>query len=625
MRWWSALGKSPSSSNEGKRRVKRRIDRQGPLVLAAIITATFAYFTWCRFDTLHNQTFDLAFYTRMSWGLVRGDFWMPIADAHVLGLHLSPVLVPIGALGLFIGTANALILAQAASAFGAAFMLSRMGRRRLGSAGAWLGALAILLHPNMGHVLTYEAHPGTIALFPLAWAVERLDAQDGRSVLYACLGMLVCREDLALVGLFVAFVLWRYDRRHALLAGGACLAWFGYFLFHLHPTFAPRGGSFSQHLGIWGDTPAEVLTHWLDHPIELLAHVFEGRRGTYLLRVLAPLALLPLAGWRLAIPAIPVLAMNLVSGFPTTPNLDSHYLTPALPFLVAAAILGAATLPRPKVSLGLMSAALVVAYVWVGFHGDMFKEDGHFREDEQTRAARAVLALIPPDSSVQAPDELLPHLAERARLHRAPPPDHGDDITILDISHRRRYARTATLLRTVEEPHVRNWLQREDYGLIGSEGDYLVFSRGADPLASECLMGHRRRREWPGGVALSSGLRWVDVEEDGNDLIFTLLVTARNPADLALRFGDGRVDLICNGEVGLTLVKFGELIQTRHEDMSLEELDSVGGVGLIRTSGAAPTHRDPRSVPLSRLRLHQRPIELGTPVPEEAPTGTLTP
>lgn len=612
MRWWSALGKSPSSSNE----VERRVKRQAPLAVAALITATFAYFGWCRFDTLHNQTFDLAFYTRMAWGGVRGDFWMPIADAHVLGLHISPVLLPVGALGLLIGTVNALILAQAASAFGAAFMLSRMGRRRLGVAGAWLGALALLLHPNMGHVLTYEAHPGTLALFPLAWAVERLDAQDGRSVLYASLGMLACREDLALVGLFIAFVLWRHDRRHALLCGGACLAWFGYFLFHLHPTFAPRGGSFSQHLGMWGNTPAEVLLHWLDDPAELLGHVFSGQRGTYLLRVLGPLALLPLIGWRLAIPAIPVLAMNLVSGFPTTPNIDSHYLTPALPFLVAAAILGASRLPRPKVSLGLVSATLLAAYVWVGFHGG-----DKFQEDEQTRAGRAVLALIPPGSSVQAPDELLPHLAERARLHRAPPPNHGDDYTILDVSHRERYAHTPTLLRTVEEPHVRNWLQRTDYGLIGSKGPYLVFARDADPRNSECLLEHRPRREWPGGIALSSGLRWVEVEEEGDDLVFTLLVTAQNPADLALRFDDGRVDLLCNGELGLTHLKSGDIVQTRHENVSLEDLS----VGLIRTSGAPPTHRDPRTVPLSRLRLQQRPIELRPTVPEEAPTGTLTP
>jgi uncharacterized membrane protein len=613
MRWWSVLGKSPSSSNE----IERWAKRQAPLAFAALITAIFAYFAWCRFDTVHNQTFDLAFYTRMAWGGVRGDFWMPIVDAHVFGLHISPVLLPIGAMGAWIGTVNALILAQAVSAFGAAFMLSRLGRRRLGTTGAWMGALVLLLHPNMGHVLTYEAHPGTLALFPLAWAVERLDAQDGRSVLYACLGMLACREDLALVGLFIAVVLWRYDRRHALLCGGVCVGWFCYFLFHLHPTFAPRGGSFSQHLGIWGETPIQVLHHWFDHPDQLLRHVFEGARGTYLLRVLGPLALLPLVGWRLAIPAIPVLAMNLVSGFPTTPNMDSHYLTPALPFLAAAAILGASRLPRPNVSLGLLAAALVTGYALVGFHGGE-----NFREDEQTHAGRAAIALVPADASVQAPDALLAHLAERTRLHRSPPPNHGDDYTIVDISHRERYAQTPTLLRTVEEPRVRNWLQRDDYGLIGSEGRYLVFARNADPRESEHLVEMRRpRRQWPGGISLSSGLRWVGAREEGDDLVVELLVTAQNPADLALRFDDGRVDLLCNGELGLTHLLAGDIIHSRHENVGIEDLS----IGLIRTSGAPPTHRDPRTVPIARLRLQQRPIELRTAVPEEAPPSTLTP
>ena len=591
--------------------------RIAPLAVAALITAVFAQFAWRRFDTVHNQTYDLAFYARMAWGGVRGDLWMPIVDAHVFGLHVSPVLLPIGALGALIGIVPALILAQALSAFGAAFMLYRLGRRRLGPAGAWMGALVLLVHPNLGHVLTYEAHPGTLALFPLAWAAERLDAQDGRSVLYACLGMLACREDLALIGIFVAFALWRYDRHHALLCGGACVAWLAYFLFHLHPTFAPRGGSFSQHLGMWGTTPAEVLAHWASHPEQLLTHVLNGDRGTYLPRVLGPLALLPLLGPRLALPAIPVLAMNLVSGFPTTPNMDSHYLTPAIPFLAAAALLGASRLPRANISLALLGAALAVGYVWVGFQGG-----DSFSEDAQTRAARAALALVPADASVQAPDELLPHLAERPRLHRAPPPDHGDDITILDISHRARYARTPTLLRTAEEPRVRNWLQREDYGLIGANERYLVFARDADPRSSEHLIEVRLPRgEWPGGVSLSSGLRWVDAQQDGEDVILEFLVTARNPADLGLRFDDGRVDLLCNGELGLTHLQRGDLIRSRHENVSLEDLS----IGLIRTSGSPPTHRDPRTVPLTRLRLHQRPIELRPAVPEEAPAGALTP
>ena len=57
----------------------------------------FALLGIARHVTFHNETFDLAFYTRIAWGLVRNDFWEPLVDAHVYGLHLSPVLVPLGA------------------------------------------------------------------------------------------------------------------------------------------------------------------------------------------------------------------------------------------------------------------------------------------------------------------------------------------------------------------------------------------------------------------------------------------------------------------------------------------------------------------------------------------------
>lgn len=610
MRWWSASETSPSSSSS-------RRGRYAALIVAAFIVSTFAVFAWLRFDAVHNRTFDLAFYTRMAWGGVRADFWMPIVDAHILGLHLSPILLPLGLLGIVIGTVNALLLAQALSAFGAAVCLARLGHRRMGSLGAWLGVFALLLHPNLGHVLTYEVHPGTLALFPLAWAAERLEARDGRGVFFACIAMLLCREDLALIGLFAGGVLWRYDRRHALWCGAICAGWFAYFLFHLHPTFSPRGGSFSQHLGIWGETPAEVVLRWLDQPGQLLAHVFGGERGTYVLRVLLPWAFLPLVGWRLAIPAIPVLGMNLVSGFATTPNLDSHYLTPALPFLAAAALVGASKLARPRLTAPLLVATLSGMYLWAGFRGG---ED--FVHDEDTTNARAALAQVPAEASVQAPDALLPHLAERTRLHRASPPDHGDDYTIVDVSHRERYAGTPTLLRTVEEPHVRNWLQREDYGLIGAHGRYFVFAQGADPRDSEHLIEMLRpRRTWPPAVPLSTALRWTEAREDGDDLVLEFLVVAQNPGDLALRFSDGRVDLLCDGELGLTHLRAGDIIRSRHAGVGLEDLS----IGLIRTSGAPPTHRDPRSVSLERLRLQQRAVELRTPVPEEAPPGASPP
>ncbi|MBK6579676.1 MAG: hypothetical protein IPG17_26510 [Sandaracinaceae bacterium] len=43
-----------------------------------------------RFSTLHNQTFDLAFYARMAHGMARGDLYDPIVGRTCWGCTSHP-------------------------------------------------------------------------------------------------------------------------------------------------------------------------------------------------------------------------------------------------------------------------------------------------------------------------------------------------------------------------------------------------------------------------------------------------------------------------------------------------------------------------------------------------------
>src|SRR3990172_7380801 len=122
-----------------------------------------------------------------------------MVGAHVFGLHLSPVLVPLGALGALFGTVPVLLAAQAVLVAAAAFPLARFGARRAGDAGAILGAAAFVLYPNLGHVAPESFHPGTVAVLPLAWAIDALDRRDARALAWSVAGVLACREDLALL------------------------------------------------------------------------------------------------------------------------------------------------------------------------------------------------------------------------------------------------------------------------------------------------------------------------------------------------------------------------------------------------------------------------------------------
>ncbi len=558
--------------------------------IAASLLAWAALFAlaYARFATYHNRTFDLAFYSRMAWGLARFDLWDPFLDAHVLGLHVSPVLLPLGWLGAALGTPATLLAAQAAAAVGAGAFLGRAGERRLGPVGWPVGFAALLAHPNLGHVVTYEAHPGTLALLPLAWAVERLDVGDRRGFVFACLGALACREDLALVVALLALLAAgrRPWRPVALTLAAASMAYLLAFVQVLHPAFAPSTGSFELHFGPWGDSLGAAMLRWLTDPAAVLAHLSTPARWSYLPRVLAPLALLPVLAPRWLLPAVPLLAMNLLSHFPTTTHLDSHYLTPALPFLAMATIVALDRL-RSRVATLALAATLGIG---LGTQG-VDPASGAFRADARTLASAQILAAIEDSRSVQAPDPLLPHLAERPRVHRGPPPDRGATHVVLDLRHRQRFAHRETLLRTVEEPLARTWMARPDYGPVVVAPPWLLLRRGANPRR---FLRHARRRGHP--QRLAACLAVQAAYRDGADLVLELRAHGPCPNDLALRLGrrprPRRVDLLFDGTVSPAHLRAGDVVVSRHRGLTADTIY----VGALRSSGAPPTPRDPVAV-----------------------------
>ncbi len=578
----------------------------------AAVAATWAVLfalAYKRFATYHNRTFDLAFYTRMAWGLARFDFWDPFLEAHVLGLHVSPVLLPVGWLGALLGTPATLLAAQAAAVVGAAALLGRMGQRRLGPIGWAVGFASLVAHPNLGHVVTYEAHPGTLALLPLAWALERLDAQDRRGFVVACAGVLACREDLALVVALLAAFAGRHRgyRRAALGLGLGSLAYLLLFVFVLHPRFAPDTGSFELHFGPWGDSMGAAVARWLTDPMAVLAHLRAPARWSYLPRILAPLALLPLLGWRWLLPAVPLLALNLLSHFPTTTNLDSHYLTPALPFFGAATLVGLGRLRRRRLPLVALAATLGIT---LGSQG-VALDSPDFRWDERSAAsARVVAAIGIAPRSVQAPDPLLPHLAERPRVHRAPPPDRAAELVVLDLSHRERYAHREDLLRTVEEPPTRSWLARTDYGPVLHAPPWLLLERGADPRG---LLRHAQRRGEP--RRLTHCLSVQGAYLNARDLILELRAHGPCPNDLAVRLGANprprRVDLLFEGVVSPAHLRAGDVVISRHSGFGSNL--PVLYVGALRSSGTPPRPIDPFALQVPLRTLPSPPSAIPSP------------
>jgi uncharacterized membrane protein len=568
--------------------------------------------SWARFASVHQRTFDLALYARMAWGFARGDLWAPILEAPSLGCHLSPLLLPLGLLGRVLGTVPVLLSAQALAVALTVFPMARIGARRLGTRGIWLSVVAFLLYPNLFHVGTYEFHPGTLAVLPMTWGFDALDRHDVKQLAWCALGVLSCREDL---GAFVVLLcLLFYARQHDRRALHVALASLVYTLLALLVVMraAPAHGSLSAHFGQWGGSPLGVLGSLLQEPEQVFAH-FKARR-MYLPQVLAPLSFFSLRAPTLLLPALPYLALNMLSAFPTADEQYSHYLTPALPALLVSGIVGVTEVRKGFIQV-LWFVTLGIAHFALG--GSPLSRDFDrqaYLADDSTLAARRVLAAIPAGKSVQAPDALLPHLAERHDVRRAPdlgrPVDAGSAFTVLDVSHRQRYARAEVLLRTSEEPLVRKWLARHDQALLVYAPPYALFARQRD--ARSGVFAEHVRPLVPGELGptqpLTACLSSATARLHDRQLELRLLASGPCPADLALRLGPdampARVELLAGGAISPAQLRAGDLV-TYAYPVSEREAAALRArglwVGALKASGAPVSPQDPpaRSIALT--------------------------
>jgi uncharacterized membrane protein len=608
------LSSPPSAARAAKR---ARVFVCVLIAAHALLTATFAF---ARYGSVHNRTFDLALYARMAWGLVHGQAWDPIVGGQFLGGHVALVLAPLGLLGMVFGTVPVLLGTQSAAIALSAWPLYRFAERRLAPPMAALVAIAWLLQPNLPQVATYEFHPGTLALLPMCAAFDALDRRHARAFAWSCGAIVACRASLALQTLLLCVLAFRDPqlRRVGERGAVASLAYFVLWVAWLQPSFgAALNSSADLHYAQWGGSPLGIAPVLLRDPARVLAHFGAAERLVYPWLVLSTFAFLPLLRPRMLLVALPPIALNLASAFPTASTLYSHYLTPALPACAFAATIALAALveriqPMRWFAPAALLFASAVGSVCAGglpWSRDYARAD--FHADAATMQRRAVLALIGARSSVQAPDALLPHLAERNLVFRAPPPDRGARLVVLDITHRRRFARREDLLRTLEEPGVRNWLARDDYGAVFANQQLLVLRRGASTRAALGRGYIAGRAALGAGTPLCDCLAVRGAALDGWRVWLDLVARARCPADLAIRIGaeelPARVDLLFDGILSPAQLGSGDALRSPHVLSAQERAAIVQRglyVGALRASGARPQPSDPPSVlvPLQLVR-----------------------
>jgi uncharacterized membrane protein len=445
--------------------------------MAVVWSGVFAVLSVLRYRTFSTGRFDLGNMVQAVWSTTEGRFLDTTDVSGVqfnrLGAHVDPVLALFAPLWWIWSSPEMLLVVQALIVATGALPAFWLGRRWLGDDRlAVAGAAVYLLYPALQSATLFDFHPVTLAaplLMFCIWAAE-----EGRcAVLAPCAVLAALTQEqvgLMLLGLAV-WMGWRHPRRRraAAVLGVGGLAWVVIALTVIMPAFALDGSNphVSRYSAL-GDGPLDIALVFVTRPWEAVAVVATPGRAAYLVGLLLPLLLLPLAAPLLALAAAPQLLINLFASSGPVQTVEYHYGVVLVPFLVSATLLGLASLRdrgwparlepllrRPPLMAGTVVAAVVVAGVfqgplplwgWLpgGYGGSALHR---FTDDDQVRALREAVRLIPADARVSAANGAGSHLSARRRILLFPRIGNSEYALLADNRRFREMARDRPTLR----------------------------------------------------------------------------------------------------------------------------------------------------------------------------------
>lgn len=490
--------------------LRQLLTRAPALVALVTVAAAALYFTlgllaYRRFTvgSYDLVIFDQAIRSYADLGLpvsivkgVHNDFG---PDFHILGDHFSPILALLAPLYWIYDHPVMLVAAEAMLFASAVPIVWGAARWVVGATGAYAVAAIFALGWPLQVASVKGFHEVAFAVPLTALAIERVLAGRYRHAAIAAAALLLVKEDMGVlvagIGLLIA---WRARRAPRARTLGLGLAGFGIAVMLLVVfVLIPLGGGESDYYWFYdelGSGPLDALGHIVTHPLDTLhIAITPERKWQMMLWLLAPLLLLPLRS-PVTLLAIPFLAERVFSANPNHWGPDQHYDAFVWPILVLAAVDGLRAIrtairtrtagdqpgrvvtmllwaSRSWVPLALIATALITLTVPRFQPWEL--PTGHHGSQDRNGAAAAVLRWIPDGVTVEADNELGPHLTTRTTVLLFDEIPRGAEWVIADTKQ------TSFPWREFEPQRQRIAELRadHDYELVAEFTGYLVFRR----------------------------------------------------------------------------------------------------------------------------------------------------
>lgn len=496
--------------------------------MALAFTIFFSAYLFARHDAYMTHAEDLGIVDQALWNTLHGaplhqTICDRVTDNNCLGdisrlaIHFEPIMFPLSLLYLIAPSPKTLQFAQALIVASGAFPAFWLAMRRLRSPFAGIVfAAAYLLFPSLQAAVTDDFHAVTLSAAFLLFALYFMLSRNNIGLIIACLLALSTKEeiplDVALIGLSIVVLQRRARLGWELVALAAVWLVAELAIMHLASPLgqSPTVARYSQ----FGDSPGQVALYVLTHPVQVVRdYIFSPDRIVYLRTLLAPLAYLPLFAPLTLLIAVPALAINMLSSYAPMYSGIYQYNAEIVPVLIVAAIEGVAALAglgaragawvRPRLSAHMLrwpqwqrwaarfplQRALMVALTLLVLLFALRAQRDHGYTSltkgftwpvvtAHARLADTIIARIPPDASVSAQTDLVPHLSQRRHIYLFPDHMQDADYVFLDVTGG-LFPQSLDVRVYMDQVH--SLLTGGAYHVAVADDGYLLLAKGRGP------------------------------------------------------------------------------------------------------------------------------------------------
>jgi uncharacterized membrane protein len=400
-----------------------------PMLFAALAFAWLLRGQLQRMYGLTSDPWDLAYDQQLIWSIAQGHSFASIAArAHVLGIHLEPIFLPIAAIEKLWPSPIVLAIVSSAglAATGpAAYLVFRAMLPAERKESAWLAVA--LAAPLPFWAATQEAardffHPENLALaFALAAAWAGLRGRRAWMWSFVVLD-LMCGEDQVYAVLVLAVLLRAYG------APSVRKRW--RFLLYVAGAWLLIGIEVTGRLDLNVQASGPAVLSALVRPQALIT--VGG--------IVASMFALPLLAPRWLLLVIPPYLADVLSTNAAQNTLSTHYVTLVMFPLIVAGALGARRLLatthlRPATAVVIALPALMLAWGAGGFPPALLAPSAVYSGPNSVAPLQAAASVIPHDAPVDADAGLDVWLANRPIINVFPEMLDSASYVVIDLRY----------------------------------------------------------------------------------------------------------------------------------------------------------------------------------------------